>query len=437
MAEIRLRPKPFQRDFYLSTKRFACMKAGIGTGKTMWGILKVVKFCEQYPNSLALIVRMEFTDLRDSTMNDFETYTGWKVNSNKEFEFSNGSKIMFRHGSELNVLKNINLSIALMEQGEEFEDETTFDFIRDRLRRNNAPYRQLCVIANANGHNWIWDRWFSNPPSIEYDGYKATTFDNESNLPADFIADLRTMELQSPNHYRRMVMNDDDVQDSTDQLINEVMLDRLKALTEFNYFNVKICSIDPSMGGDECVINIFDNTAVIEQKILHERDTMKIVGEANVLMGRHKINTVGVDTIGIGQGVGDALKQSGKDVVYIVSSETAYQADKFSNRRTEMWWYGMEQIRDGLCAFPTDAETRKQLCSTRYKILNGKVALEPKDMVKKRLGRSPDRADAWIYGIWTYREQVKMDRRSVEAKKRNWRYETNRHISDDHMGDYL
>ena len=34
---------------------------------------------------------------------------------------------------------------------------------------------------------------------------------------------------------------------------------------------------------------------------------------------------------------------------------------------------------------------------------NGQIRLEGKDETKKRLGRSPDRADSFVYGIWATR----------------------------------
>ncbi len=409
MTILNLNAKPYQQKFFVSQKRFPCLKAGIGTGKTMWGLLKVFDYCQRYPDSLALITRKEYTDLRDSTIKDFKTYFGIEPNSNKEVYFPNKSIAMFRHGSELNVLKNINLSIALMEQGEEFDSEEPFDFIRDRLRRSNAPYRQLCVIANANGHNWIWRRWKAERPNDEYDLTEATTFDNADNLPVDFIEDIKRMEIESPNHYRRMVMNDDDCQDIDDLLINEVMLEKLKGVHNFQFNNIRLIACDPSSGGDECPLKVFDNTEEIEQKILHERDTMKIVGELGVMAGRHKLDTVAIDVIGIGKGVADRAKETGLKVIEIQSAEKADNEEKFVNRRSEMWWYAMEQIRDQKVAYPQDPETRRQLSSVKYKIVNsnGKIALEPKDQVRKRIGCSPDRADTWIYGIWAHLKATK------------------------------
>ena len=152
-TEIRL--NKYQEEFLFCKRRYPCIIAAVGTGKTFVGLLKMWKFCEKYPNSLFMLVRKEYTDLRDSTLKDMRNYFGVDFDSNKEYHFPNGSVIMARHGAELAVLKNVNLSGFLIEQAEEFDDDEVFTYLRDRLRRQTSPYRQGLLIANARAHNWL------------------------------------------------------------------------------------------------------------------------------------------------------------------------------------------------------------------------------------------------------------------------------------------
>jgi hypothetical protein len=73
-----------------------------------------------------------------------------------------------------------------------------------------------------------------------------------------------------------------------------------------------------------------------------------------------------------------------------------------------MWWYAMDQILKREVDYMIDPELRRQLSSVRYKVVNsnGQIKLEPKDETKKRLERSPDRADAFIYGLWALKDVV-------------------------------
>ena len=45
---------------------------------------------------------------------------------------------------------------------------------------------------------------------------------------------------------------------------------------------------------------------------------------------------------------------------------------------------------------------RRQLTAVRFKVVNsnGKIQLEPKTETKTRLGRSPDRADAYVQALY-------------------------------------
>ncbi len=229
--------EPCQGEFYTAINRFPAFIAGWGTGKTMWALLKGDLLNRFYRNNLGLVVRNKFTDLRDSTMKDFTKYTGKHVpQGTKEAHYSNGSITLFRHAKELSGLQNINIGWAYIEQGDEFPTDTQFQLLRGRLRRelevdeeywsmivesfkkanvpiydflqrmHNEPLRQIMTICNANGHNWAWKMFIKSP----VDGFscvQANSFDNKANLPSDFIADLRRMEIDSPAKFHQYVMN--------------------------------------------------------------------------------------------------------------------------------------------------------------------------------------------------------------------------------------
>ncbi len=122
-----------------------------------------------------------------------------------DVRFPNGSIIMFRHGEDINSLKNVNLGGALMIQAEEMKEED-FWFLNGRLRRQEGT-RQLRLECNYNGHNWIYNCFNR---GIKSDGtpFKGVliltnTFDNEVNLPSDYIPNLKMLpkKLQDRNLY--------------------------------------------------------------------------------------------------------------------------------------------------------------------------------------------------------------------------------------------
>jgi phage terminase large subunit len=66
---------------------------------------------------------------------------------------------------------------------------------------------------------------------------------------------------------------------------------------------------------------------------------------------------------------------------------------RFFNKRAEMWFGMAEWVRKG-GALPSVPEIVAELTTPKYYLKNGKFIIEPKDLVKKRLKRSPDLADA-------------------------------------------
>lgn len=230
-TDIHIDLERFQCGFFESIARFPAMIAGWGTGKTMLALQKGMLLSEFYENNLGCIIRSKFTDLRDSTMKDFNRYTGIHVPQGTKEAKVGSSTILFRHAKELSGLQNVNLGWFYIEQAEEFPTDTQFTLLRGRLRRElkvNPNYsidkdsafyellralrdtpdglRQGMVIANSNGHNWCWKKWVKSPQE-GYECIEANTFDNIDNLPADFIADLRTMAVDSPGKYQQYVMN--------------------------------------------------------------------------------------------------------------------------------------------------------------------------------------------------------------------------------------
>lgn len=420
----RIKLNDYQAEFLQCKKRFPALISSIGTGKTFMLLLKCWLFCQEFPNSKALIVRQEFTDLRDSTMSDFENYFNVKVGSDKNFKFTNGSEIMFRHGAELNVLKNLNLNFIGIEQAEEFETADTFDFLRDRLRRQSSPYRQLCIIANARGHNWIWKRWIDScyKDNIEvldeekgtavyhnsdYVGVTANTLANKHNLPLDFINDLMSMESEAENHFKQYVMNSFEDLEEDDYLFN---LEDLEACRKVDFlyaghYDIVIGVDIARYGGDSSVATILQfrggkNWEVMKRVVWKKKDLMDSVGRIVELKGRYKPAVLVVDGDGIGAGVVDRLNQIGQNVVEFRGGKKSVEEEDYFNTRAEAYCklkqatvdrnikIPMQDILDSMqtIKFKFDSKGRKQIIS--------------KEQMKKEGLSSPDEADSLMMAFF-------------------------------------
>lgn len=117
---------------------------------------------------------------------------------------------------------------------------------------------------------------------------------------------------------------------------------------------------------------------------------------------------VKIDAIGIGWAVVGWLRASLRAepdevlrrcaVEPIKVSESASQPKKYKRLRDEMWWeVGRELTRTGGWVLPDDEDLLAELSAPQYELApGGQIVVEKKDELRKRLGVSPDRADALL-----------------------------------------
>lgn len=117
--------------------------------------------------------------------------------------------------------------------------------------------------------------------------------------------------------------------------------------------------------------------------------------------------TVKVDSIGVGFGVIGELRNSASrrehsaSIVGVNVANVPLDKKKFVNLRAEMWWnIGREMSASGawdLSTMDNADDTCAQLLMPRWDLdSKGRIRVELKDDIRKRLGRSPDNADALL-----------------------------------------
>lgn len=102
-----------------------------------------------------------------------------------------------------------------------------------------------------------------------------------------------------------------------------------------------------------------------------------------------------VDDAGVGGGVTDILFENKVPTTPFNASESPIEPDKYVNARDELWFRVADDIEN--IALPNDEQLLADLVAPKYKLdSKGRRKVEPKEETKKRLGRSPDRADACL-----------------------------------------
>jgi phage terminase large subunit len=103
-----------------------------------------------------------------------------------------------------------------------------------------------------------------------------------------------------------------------------------------------------------------------------------------------------LDVVGIGRGVSDRLAEQAISHLEFNGGEKAYRPDLYLNRRAEIHYAMKDAFERGLVDLdPNDRELEAQLGSLRWHhTSSGKLAIEGKDVMRRRGLPSPDRADS-------------------------------------------
>ena len=173
----------------------------------------------------------------------------------------------------------------------------------------------------------------------------------------------------------------------------EAAMSRVLRPSDFEHSQKRL-GIDVARFGD-------DETVIFPRQGLQAFQPISMRGSTNpeiaarVVAGKHKWGSEieFVDgTGGFGGGVIDAIRQAGHNCMEVQFAGRA-TSRRYYNKRTEMWFEMAEWMKRG-GSLPRIDGLIREMSTPTYTLKNGLLLLEPKEMIKKRLGASPDKADA-------------------------------------------
>ena len=161
-----------------------------------------------------------------------------------------------------------------------------------------------------------------------------------------------------------------------------------------------VCGIDLARGGeDNCMIQFRRGKDAKSEKVYRvpgekSRDSMRVVGMLTMVLDRHKPDVSFLDVGSMGGPIGDRLRQLGYHVIDVGFGHKADDERHYSDKATEMW----ARMRDWLInggAIVDDPDLEVELTGREYQHdRRDRLQLEQKKDMKKRIGHSPDWADA-------------------------------------------
>jgi hypothetical protein len=212
----------------------------------------------------------------------------------------------------------------------------------------------------------------------------------------DFIRQIKNTYGESSNAFRIRVLGEFALADD-DTLIAADLVD-----SAFDR-DITVPASEPLVYGLDVARFGTDRTALCKRKgnvVLGVRswgglDLMQTVGAVVNEAQGDRPEEICVDTIGLGSGVADRLREMGWNVRDVNVAESSAMNPNANRLRDELWlsvrdWLGTRSVK-----LPKDEQLRHELVAPRYTFTSsGKVVVESKDQMRKRGMRSPDLADA-------------------------------------------
>ena len=395
--DVRIKLSRWQKRFVIdefdSPLRIAV--TGIGSGKSRALAVWIVLQCLRKPGLRGIVLAQIYKTLTRVLVREIQVVSalmGVQYDYNKssmEMTFSNGSTLYFYSGENATgVLGLSEIDMLAMDEAAYLAREV-YDFSRDRMR--GGKYRPMVRLisspVNDQLENWFRDLCQKYPDCV----VNAATYDNPF-VSAEFIQELKDRYIEGSTLYQQQVQGLFLDTDISSQLVKRADFVNVKQPpTKIAYWLGADWS--GGVGCDSDVIAVVDDMGVVELVEDNGLDTTQKVAAVKLMWDKHNPKSAyGDATGGFGIGAMDLCREKNMIISPANFSAKPFNEDLYPNLRTEAYAELARDIRNG---FWIPEDVRAELLAQQVTIDNrGRIALVPKELVKKALGRSPDRADA-------------------------------------------
>ena len=396
VVKLDYRPRLQFQPFHDTKQRWACIVAHRRCGKTVAAVRQLERAalkCDK-PNPRFAYIAPLFKQAKDVAWQYVKDGVrpllqyGAKINESElRVDYPNGGRLRLYGADNPDSLRGIYLDGVVLDEYADMKPSMWSEVIRPALsdRQGWATF-----IGTPKGRDAFYNVWRDAQKSDEW--FTACLRASETGiLPEHELAAAKAQ--MSENEYAREYECSFD-EPGVDQFIPSSLIDEARrrepALT-----SPVVMGIDVARFGDDRTVFLIrkgDHVAHIERR--HGLDTMQTAAKAAELINLHSPQQVFVDGVGVGGGVVDRLKQLAFAVVDVNAGGTPSNAQRYANKRAEMWGLMKDWLRDRGC-LPDDRDLCDDLTAPLYSFdHSNRLKLERKEDMKARGMASPDTADA-------------------------------------------
>ena len=392
-------PTETQKRAHFAEETYVLFGGAMGGGKSAWLVNEAIRLSLKYPRNRGYLCRHELSSFKKTTLLELEKWLPidlvTKHNKSENFiEFKNGSRIYYGGlGDDVRAierLKSMELGWFAIEQCEE-TSEKFFFMLASRLRLKIPGIRYKGLLTANPSPNWVRTRFIDK--KLSNHAFIPSFVKDNPYLPSDY--EERLKEVLPKELIEIWLKGDWNAISSENNVFPfDKVMEAMRRQKEAE--GQVIFSCDPGRyGSDETVIVKRIGNSFEFVWVKRKCSTMEIAGKLVQLKNENPDAKIYVDSIGIGAGVVDRLREQGIPVVEVVNSARPRNPKKFKNRRAENYWKLREMLDD--ISLPNDEKLKSQMLSIRYRILSdGLILIESKEELKKRGLPSPDRLDAIV-----------------------------------------
>jgi hypothetical protein len=275
--------------------------------------------------------------------------------------------------------------------------EAVFEAAAGSMSGHNALTILLGNPVRSSGfffdtHNRLKDEWWTRRVSCI----------DSTRVSKEYVEDMKSRYGEESNAFRIRVLGEFPKSDD-DTIIPMELLESAKHRDTRAYEDAPIIwGLDVArFGSDSSVLCKRQSNVVHTLERWRNLDLMQLTGavvaQYEACDHKNRPAEILVDSIGLGAGVVDRLRELKLPARGINVSESPAMGGTYLNLRAELWHKAKAWLEKRDCKIPNNEDLIGELATVRYTFTsNGKIKIESKDDIRRRGLKSPDMADAFV-----------------------------------------